>query len=146
MLDCTLLKKKSRTSLFMKIPRPTMQAESALFLNRVTASGKFIISMAAKSGGLAQPRSPSAEALHCRRALTRLCTSSTFDSIRRSRGTYEASHSIASPLDDAFGALPRYKNLSLFQSFFSVASFTRNCSTWDDRVQVICDSPPKRGV
>ena len=146
MLDCTLLKKKSRTSLFMKIPWPTMQAESALFLNRVTASGKFIISMAAKSGGLAQARSPSAEALRCRRTLTRLCTSSKFDSIRRSRGTYEASHSLAGPLDDVFGALPRYRNLSFFQSFFSVASFTRNRSTSGDRVQVVCDSPPKRGV
>ena len=127
----------------MNIPCPTIQDGSALFLNKVTANGNFIFSMAACSGGLLHPRSPSGKAPRWRKSVTSLCSSSTSESMRRSRGTHVASHSKAIPLDVLCPVVPRYRNLSFFHSFFSDASFTRRCSTWGSKVQVICVSSPK---
>lgn len=116
---------KHVTSLLRNTPWPTMQDGSALFFNKVTAKGNFIFSIAVSKGDLLQPRNPFGRAPRSRSRVTSLCSSSTSDSMRRSSGTHEASHSKAIPLDVLFAAVPRYRNLSFFHSFFSDASFTR---------------------
>ena len=126
----------SRTSLFIYIPCPTMHEGSAWFLNNVTAKGNFLISIAANRGGLLHSFKPSGKAPRWRRWKTRLCKSSTFDSMRRSKGTHEASHSKHTPLAAIF-AEPRNNNLSFIHSFLSDASLTRCWSVSGEKWQVI---------
>ena len=130
------------TSLFMNIPCPTMHEGSAWFLNKITAKGNFLISIATNKGGLLHSFKPFGKAPRRRRRETRLCISSTFDSMRRSKGTREASHSKHTPLAALLAAEPRYRNLSFFHSFLTVASFTRYCRLLRERLHVIRFSPP----
>ena len=131
-----------RTSLFMNIPCPTMHEGSAWFLNKITAIGNFLLSIATNKGGLLHSFKPFGRAPLRRRSGTRLCKSSTFDSMRRSNGTHEASHSKHTPLAALLAAKPRYRNLSFFHSFLTVASFTRYCRLLRERLHVIRFSPP----
>ena len=131
-----------RTSLFMNIPCPTMHEGSAWFLNKITAIGNFLISIATNKGGLLHSFKPFGKASRRRRSGTRLCKSSTFDSMRRSKGTHEASHSKHTPLAALLAAEPRYRNLSFFHSFLTVASFTRYCRLLGESLHVIRSSAP----
>ena len=131
----------SRTSLFIYIPCPTMHEGSAWFLNNVTAKGNFLISIAANRGGLLHSFKPSGKAPRCRRWKTRLCKSLTLDSMRRSKGTHEASQSKHTPVAAILAAEPRNKNLSFFHSFLSDASLTRCWSVSGEKWQVIRLSP-----
>lgn len=131
-----------RTSLFMNIPCPTMHEGSAWFLNKITAIGNFLISIATNKGGLLHSFKPFGKAPRRRRSGTRLCKSSTFDSMRRSKGTHEASHSKHTPLAALLVAEPRYRNLSFFHSFLTVASFTRYCRLLRESLHVIRSSAP----
>ena len=131
----------SRTSLFIYIPCPTMHEGSAWFLNNVTAKGNFLISIAANRGGLLHSFKPSGKAPRCRRWKTRLCKSLTLDSMRRSKGTHEASQSKHTPVAAILAAEPRNKNLSFFHSFLSDASLTRCWSASGEKWQVIRLSP-----
>lgn len=131
-----------RTSLFMNIPCPTMHEGSAWFLNKITAIGNFLISIATNKGGLLHSFKPFGKAPRRRRSGTRLCKSSTFDSMRRSKGTHEASHSKHTPLAALLVAEPRYRNLSFFHSFLTVASFTRYCRLLRESLHVIRFSAP----
>ena len=131
-----------RTSLFMNIPCPTMHEGSAWFLNKITAIGNFLISIATNKGGLLHSFKPFGKAPRRRRSGTRLCKSSTFDSMRRSKGTHEASHSKHTPLAALLAAEPRYRNLSFFHSFLTVASFTRYCRLLRESLHVIRSSAP----
>lgn len=120
----------------MNISLPMTQEGSALFRNNVTAIGNFINAIAVNSGGRLQPFNPSGKAPHSKRRETSLCRSLTSDSMRSSKGTQEASHSIAIPLDGSFAVVPRYKNRSSFHSRFLDASFTRNSIVRGEKVQI----------
>jgi len=124
------------TSLLMNVSLPVTQEGSALFRNNVTAIGNFINSIADNSGGRLQPFNPSGKAPHSKRRETSLCRSLTSDSMRSSKGTHEASHLIAIPLDVSFAVVPRYKNCSSFHSRFLDASFTRNSTVRGEKVQI----------
>ena len=130
------------TSLFMNIPCPTIHEGSAWFLNKITANGNLLISIATNKGGLLHSFKPFGRAPRRRRSGTRLCKSSTFDSMRRSNGTHEASHSKHTPLAALLAAEPRYRNLSFSHSFLTVASLTRYCRLLRERLHVIWFSPP----
>ena len=133
-------KKNTCTSLLIKISLPTMQHGSALFLNKVTATRNFIISMATRRGGHLRFRNPSGWAPCRKRCPVSLSRSSiSYSAIRRSKGTNEASHSKAIPLY----FVPRYKKWSFFQSDFSFASFTKCKSNEGENAHVICVSPPE---
>ena len=128
------------TSLLIKISLPTMQHGSALFLNKVTATRNFLFSMATRRGGHLQSRNPSGRAPCCKRCPASLSRSSiSYSAIRRSKGTNEASHSKAIPLD----LVPRNKKWRFFQLDFSVASFTKCKSDAGGNVHVILVSPPE---
>ena len=120
----------------MNVSLPVTQEGSALFRNNVTAIGNFINSIADNSGGRLQPFNPSGKAPHSKRRETSLCRSLTSDSMRSSKGTHEASHLIAIPLDVSFAVVPRYKNCSSFHSRFLDASFTRNSTVRGEKVQI----------